>query len=244
MAKYTTLILTEISDIVSHYTIGAALDIEDIPGGYGNSNFKLTTTEGTFLLKICDEKNLRELQQQVALLEHLHKHAYPTAYPIVQKNGKSLYVSSNYNVMIYPFLNGSTPLPSEQVLMQIGAALAKLHGIPVLPELPRFPMGQSQIDPFLIDVRDTKFATHPFITWLESELEWIKPELDKSLPKGLLHGDMFLDNTLFHEGKLVAILDFEEVCHDTLLIDIGMTIIGCCYTTDTPIGSAFCIRFP
>ena len=29
---------------------------------------------------------------------------------------------------------------------------------------------------------------------------------------------------------MVAILDFEEGCYDTLLIDIGMTIIGCCYT--------------
>ena len=54
--------------------------------------------------------------------------------------------------------------------------------------------------------------------------------MDKSLPTGLLHGDLFLDNTLFDGDKMVAILDFEEGCQDTLMIDIGMTIIGCCYT--------------
>ena len=84
--------------------------------------------------------------------------------------------------------------------------------------------------PFFQEVRDTPFATHPFIESLKSQLESIKPQLNASLPMGLLHGDLFLDNTLFKGEQMVAILDFEEGCYDTLLIDIGMTIIGCCYT--------------
>jgi homoserine kinase type II len=232
MARYTTLSSEALADIVSHYAIGKPLKLEEIPGGFGNSNFKLTTTDGTFLLKICDEKNLVELQMQIALLEHLHQNAYPTVYPILQKNGDALHQTLNYRVMLYPFLDGQTPQPSQRVLTQIGEALAKLHCIPPLSELPCFPMGIAQITPFLKEVKDTRFATHPFVLWLKSELEWIKPELDKPLPKGLLHGDLFLDNTLFDGDQMVAILDFEEGCHDTLLIDVGMTIIGCCYTPE------------
>lgn len=230
MARYTTLTSEELADIVAHYTIGTPVQFEEISGGFGNSNFKLTTTDDTFLLKICDEKNLVELQMQIALLEHLRQHAYPTAYPILQKNGDALHVTPNYRVMIYPFLDGGMPQPSQRVLTQIGEALAKLHRIPPLSELPRFPMGIAQITPFLKEVKMTQFATHPFLVWLKSELEWIKPELNKPLPIGLLHGDLFLDNTLFDGNQMVAILDFEEGCRDTLLIDVGMTIIGCCYT--------------
>ena len=230
MARYTTLSSEELADIVSHYEIGTPVKFEEIPGGFGNSNFKLTTTDGTFLLKICDEKNLVELQMQIELLTRLRQHAYPTVYPILQKNSDALYITSNYRVMIYPFLNGGTPQPSQRVLTQIGEALAKLHCIPPLLELPRFPMGLAQITPFLKNVQNTQFATHPFIIWLKSELEWIRPELEKPLPTGLLHGDLFLDNTLFDGDQMVAILDFEEGCHDTLLIDVGMAIIGCCYT--------------
>lgn len=230
MARYTTLSKAELANIVTHYEIGTPINLEEIPGGFGNSNFKLTTTDGTFLLKICDEKGLSELQIQAALLTHLDRHAYPTVYPILQKNGEALHVNPNYRVMLYPFLNGETPQPSKHVLTQIGEALAKLHRIPSLLELPRFPMGITQITPFLETVQNTQFATHPFVTWLKSELGWIKPELDKPLPIGLLHGDLFLDNTLFDGEQMVAILDFEEGCHDTLLIDVGMTIIGCCYT--------------
>jgi len=230
MARYTNLSPEELADIVSHYAIGTPVKFEGIPGGFGNSNFKLTTTDNTYLLKICDEKNLEELQIQIALLTHLHRHAYPTVYPILQKNGDALHLTSNYRVMLYPFLNGETPQPSQRVLTQIGEALAELHRISPLLELPRFPMGMAQITPFLKEVKNTQFATHPFVIWLKSELEWIRPELEKPLRTGLLHGDLFLDNTLFDGDQMVAILDFEEGCHDTLLIDVGMTIIGCCYT--------------
>lgn len=232
MPQYTSLSNEELSEIIQHYDIGKPIKLEDIQGGYGNSNFKLTTTKGTFLLKICDEKNVDQLKMQVGLLDHLQQHAYPTVYPILQKDDEALLTSNNYHVMIYPFLNGGTPLPSHQVLTQIGEALAKLHSIPPQPDLPCFPMGISEIIPFQDEVKNTQFSGHPFLTWLKSELEWIEPEIKKQLPTGLLHGDLFLDNTLFDVDNLIAIIDFEEVCYDKMMIDIGMTIIGCCYIAD------------
>ena len=232
MAQYTTLSSTEVADIVSHYAIGTPTDLEVMSGGYGNSNFKLTTSKGVYLLKICDEKTTDELQLQISLLTHLQQHDYPTPYPIPQINGESLHLSQDFRVIIYPFMNGTTPHPSQCVLKQIGEALARLHRISPLMELPRFPMGISQIVPFIKEIEETEFKTHPFLLWLKSELEWMIPELEKPLPSGLLHGDLFLDNTLFDGKKMVTIIDFEEGCHDTLLIDIAMTIIGCCYTED------------
>ncbi len=232
MARYTTLSPTELTRIVAQYPIGTSLKLEEIPGGFGNSNFKLTTTNGEFLLKICDEKDSVELNMQITLLEHLRQHAYPTAYPILTKDQKPLIHETFGSVMLYPFLQGEEPLPSPNILAQLGEALAKLHRIPPIAGLPPFAMGISQMQPFLQEVENTEFATHPFIASLKSQLEEIGPSLNASLPMGLLHGDLFLDNTLFDSEKMVAILDFEEGCYDTLLIDVGMTIIGCCYTSD------------
>lgn len=230
MARYTTLSSTELDRIVSQYPIGTALKLEEIPGGFGNSNFKLTTTQGEFLLKICDEKDSAELNMQIALLQHLHQYAYSTVYPIATKNQEQLTHETFGSVMIYPFLQGEQPPSSTNTLAQLGEALAKLHCIPPIDGLPRFAMGISQMIPFFEEVQDTQFATHPFVELLKSELESMEPHLNASLPMGLLHGDLFLDNTLFDGDQLVAILDFEEGCYDTLLIDVGMTLIGCCYT--------------
>ena len=230
MARYTTLSPTELAHIVAQYSIGTPLKLEEIPGGFGNSNFKLTTTAGEFLLKICDEKDAAELNMQIALLQHLQQHAYPTVYPIPTKNQKQLIHETFGSVILYPFLQGEQPEPSPGTLAQLGEALAKLHCIPPIAGLPRFAMGISQMTPFFEEVQGTQFAAHPFVESLKSQLESIEPQLNALLPMGLLHGDLFLDNTLFDGDQMVAILDFEEGCYDTLLIDVGMTLIGCCYT--------------
>ena len=141
MPQYTHLSTEKLAKILKDYAIGIPVNLEDIPGGYGNSNFKLLTTEGVYLLKVCDEKNIDQLQMQVSILDHLQKHEYPTVYPILQKNDGALCVSDNLHVMIYPFLNGQTPQPSEQVSRQIGEALATLHAIPTLPQLSTFSFG-------------------------------------------------------------------------------------------------------
>lgn len=232
MARYTTLSPTELAHIVAQYPIGTSLKLEEIPGGFGNSNFKLTTTDGEFLLKICDEKDSAELNMQIRLLEHLRQYGYPTVYPILTKGQKPLTHEPFGSVMLYPFLQGEEPSPSANILAQLGEALAKLHCIPPVAGLPLFAMGISQMHPFLIEVQNTKFATHPFVGLLKSQLGEMEPLLNSPLPNGLLHGDLFFDNTLFNGEEMVAILDFEEGCYDTLLIDVGMTIIGCCYTSD------------
>ena len=243
MARYTTLSPTETAHIVAKYPIGTPMKLEEIAGGFGNSNFKLTTTTGEFLLKICDEKDATELDMQIALLQQLHKHAYPTVYPILTKDQKPLTHETVGSVMLYPFLQGKQPKPSPNTLTQLGEALAKLHRIPPISGLPRFAMGISQMIPFFKEVQDTQFARHPFVELLKSELESMEPQLTASLPTGLLHGDLFLDNTLFNGNEMVAILDFEEGCHDTLLIDVGMTLIGCCYTSEHQLNFKAAHRF-
>ncbi len=243
MARYTTLSPTEVAHIVAQYPIGTPLKLEEIAGGFGNSNFKLTTTDGEFLLKICDEKDSTELDMQIALLQHLHEHAYPTVYPILTKDQKPLTHETFGSVMLYPFLKGGQPHPSPSTLAQLGEALAKLHCIPPISGLPRFAMGISQMTPFFKEVQGTEFAAHPFVKSLKSQLESMEPQLTASLPTGLLHGDLFLDNTLFDSDEMVAILDFEEGCHDTLLIDVGMTIIGCCYTSQHQLNFKAAHRF-
>ena len=243
MARYTTLSSSELTHIVAQYPIGTPLKLEEVHGGFGNSNFKLTTTDGEFLLKVCDEKDPTELKMQISLLAHLQDHAYPTVYPILTKDQKPLTHETVGSVMLYPFLQGEQPQSSPNTLAQLGEALAKLHRVPPIAGLPRFAMGISQIVPFFKEVQGTQFATHPFVAWLKSRLKSMEPQLNAPLPIGLLHGDLFLDNTLFDGDRMVAILDFEEGCYDTLLIDVGMTIIGCCYTPQDELNLTATHRF-
>ncbi len=243
MARYTTLSSAQLAQVVAHYTIGTPKRLTEIAGGFGNSNFRLTTTTGDFLLKICDEKNRAELDTQIAVLQPLQHPRFPTAYPVLTRDRHAIVHEDFGSVMLFPFLPGEPPPPTQETLAVIGEALALMHRIPPLAGLPPFSMGVSQMRPFLKEVRGTPIATHPFVTTLESELERLTPVLSTPLRKGIIHGDLFLDNTLFEGDKLVAILDFEEVCHDALILDVAMTLIGCCYTSEHELNRQAAHRF-
>ncbi len=78
-------------------------------------------------------------------------------------------------------------------------------------------------------------------------MERLKPTLtiqSQQLPKGILHSDIFPDNALFEGEDLVAIIDWEEICYGELLIDIAMTVVGCCYPPDKNTGSTSMISRP
>jgi homoserine kinase type II len=65
--------------------------------------------------------------------------------------------------------------------------------------------------------------------YFEAQTLFLKPFVDQDLPRGIIHGDCFPNNTIFQGDTLVAIIDFEEACVDHLLMDIGMTINGFCF---------------
>ncbi len=58
-------------------------------------------------------------------------------------------------------------------------------------------------------------------------------EADKALPKGLVHGDVFPDNTILEKDSgEVFVIDFEEVCYNVLVLDLAMTLAGCAFGAD------------
>ena len=46
------------------------------------------------------------------------------------------------------------------------------------------------------------------------------------LPRGLVHGDLFRDNVLWHEGRIAALLDFESAHKGPFAYDLAVTILS------------------
>jgi homoserine kinase type II len=42
----------------------------------------------------------------------------------------------------------------------------------------------------------------------------------------LIHGDLFIDNVLFHDGSLVAVLDFEQAAWGRLAYDLAVSVLA------------------
>ena len=68
-----------------------------------------------------------------------------------------------------------------------------------------------------------------FHIWLKKIKTQIIPYLSASLPRALIHSDVFYNNVIIEEDKSkVTIMDFEEATHYYRIFDIGMAIVGLC----------------
>ena len=65
--------------------------------------------------------------------------------------------------------------------------------------------------------------------YLYSTLKNIKKNWPKKLPKGIIHGDLFIDNIFFNKNKLSGIIDFYFAANDYFMYEIAICINALCF---------------
>ena len=125
------------------------------------------------------------------------------------------------------------PELNHQTAGEIATCLAKLNNFKSFGKYPRKNVIHMDYCFELIE----QFKTAPFqypeiYAYFEDQTEYLLKPVSQTLPIGLIHGDVFPDNTLFQNGRLLALIDFEEACVDKLLMEIGMCINGFCFVNN------------
>jgi len=227
MASYTQIDLDDIKRIVSRYDLGEVSAFENLIGGQANSSFKLTTATGFFILSICDEKSFTEVGQLAVLLRHLEEQGFPTTPVINAADGRLVIEHQGKPVLIKRYMEGTVPEEMKpKMLYRLGREIARLHQIEAPMGLPnRFAYGLKSFDEVIFSPADDAYRT-----WLKKKKAHLEQTIRPDLPRCLIHGDIFYDNTLFRDDALVAIIDFEEACRYYRVFDLGMCAVGACNT--------------
>lgn len=224
------LTLKDASQTLQNYDLGKAITIKKLTGGFANINHKIKTTKGNFLIRICAEKKLKEIQHEIKVMNELKKIKFPTAFPIRRKDGKFINKTKFGEVVIYDFVKGEEPKVNEKTAEEIAKAAARLNTLKSWKKLKKENAINLKLCRDNIRKFDSAKNKYPKIfEYFKEETEFLSKPLKEKVPQGLVHGDIFPDNTKFKENKLIAILDFEEVCTDNLLFDIGVAINGFCF---------------
>lgn len=230
-------------------------------GGYASSNFKVVgrktgeTTSTTFLLKINHYGlTVEDADHQLFIMNHLRQSSFPTNYPNAAPSGSLLVEHGGRKAMLLDFVHavaGDKVLAADEkrassVLTELGATLARLHqvkwpeeqspGKKVRDITSGYPVCNTgdllKGDELAKLEADERFSTHALVKDLRKNTPFFNELYKREVPWGIIHGDAFLDNTLFDEEKckLMALVDWEDSCLGPYVMDLAVCASAVCFT--------------
>jgi len=235
---FTTLDEGDLAAIAAWFPLGPLRAWRAIAAGTINSNFAVDTDTGRYFVRVNEGKTRDDVVWEGELAAHLAAGGVPTPVPLQGQDGARCHDHRGLFVSVFPWLPGHHPAPAEvtpDAARQLGAALAQIHragdrfpgprriGIYTWPHIrARFDGFRASTDPHLAHA----------IAVLGDELAVIDTHAAEraAVPQGVIHGDLFRDNTLFEDGRLTALLDFEQASAGAPVYDLAVALNDWCWT--------------
>ncbi len=233
MAVYTSVPDDALSGLLARYDIGRPLALHPIAEGVENSNFRLETTAGRFILTIYEKRvALADLPFFLALMDHLAAKAIACPVPIHDRGGESLQTLCGKPAAIVSFLDGRSPRRIDPArCAALGATLAELH-VAVADFDGERPNALSVAD-WRPLYRACEASPLPLPDGLE---QLVAPTLDRletawpeELPAGVIHADLFPDNVFFEDDRVTGVIDFYFACNDLFAYDVAICLNAWCF---------------
>ena len=185
-----------------------------------------------FILTIFEKRvSNKEIPFFMKLMDKLNNSKINCPKPLKNNNGKYLIKLKNKTACIVSFLNGKDKNKLNlKNCFEVGKIIAQMHLVTKNINLSRKnSMGIKNLDPLLksIKFRSNKFSN--LEKFLANNLNEIKKNWPKKLPKGIIHGDLFIDNIFFNKNKLSGIIDFYFAANDYFMYEIAICINALCF---------------
>ena len=232
MAVYTKISKKDISYINSKFDMEELISFQGIKQGIENTNYLLKSKKNKFILTIFEKRvSDKELPFFMQLMQILNHYKINCPKPIKNNEGSYLINLKNKKACIVTFLEGKDKKNLNiKNCFEIGKIIARMHSITKNIKLYRKnSMGISNLNPLLklIMLKSKKF--NHLEKFLKNNLNNIKKKWPKNLPKGVIHGDLFIDNIFFKNNKLSGVLDFYFAANDYLMYEIAICINALCF---------------
>jgi len=229
MSVYTELSHADISLILADYNIGSLMSFEGIAAGIENSNFFIDTDrDERYVLTIFERLEADELPYFMHLMKHL-AHNELACPDVMQRNDHALlFEIAGKQGCIVSCLTGETLHELNQAqLASSGLAMAQLHLAGSDFKMHRMnPTGIDWLGEHIKAVRKQTGERYGLEAseLLISELDFQRSCAWDSLPSGLIHGDLFVDNILFEGDDVSGIIDFYYAHDAAFVMDIAISL--------------------
>jgi homoserine kinase type II len=236
MGTFRTLTEADIQEILGGFGLSGLRGFTPIAAGTINTNVAVELEDGRRFLRINEGKSGEDVAREAAIVEFLSDRGLNTPRPIRSTAGDPWLQWRGVHVSLFPWVDGRTLARlelSEDQARQAGVALARLHltGAPYPDHRP----GRYEADEIARRLTTITARTGEDPA-LAAAVEELRPELarlereraalERDIPQGLIHNDLFMDNVLYRGPTLVALLDFEQAAWGRPVYDLAVSVLA------------------
>ena len=220
-------------ELAAHYGLDDLRAVTGIPAGSVNSNFSLRIGESHYFLRLYEERDVAGAEREAAMLERLARAGVATPAPLSRTDGGLVSKLCGKPAALFPWRDGTMRCQASVTpgdVRKVGAALAGVHKAGSAEPCEHGRFRYEDLLARLDTIAARNEATFESIMpTLRAELDRAHLQRDRSLPRGLTHGDLFRDNVLWNDaGEIAALLDFESACEGTFAYDLMVTMLAWC----------------
>lgn len=214
--------------------------------GWLNLKWKLETDAGDFVLKQYNQERykmynsdllIQALQQQ----QRLHNNGVSCPKVLIYKNNVMHISKSDERFIVLEHKEGSLVSPgkvNQKKIHSLGQTIGYMHnllndGSLIKGENPKFvpPTKEARLKHWEDKRREVeklgKEHILPYIKLQQEATQLVNTEQFHNSQRGWVHRDLWVDNFLFLNDKVSAILDFDRMDYDYVELDIGRVVISC-----------------
>lgn len=235
MAVYTVLSGAEIADALARFGLPAPERVLPEPKGYVNTNHHVWAGGRRFFLRLCEGKTDADVQFEAEVHRALHAARFPVPRLLDAADGRPFAPVAGRQAMLFAYAPGEalgSAAVTPERCRRVGEQLARLHDLASGLTVDRAnPYGPTRVRAW-VEALAPEGGGDPEVL---AALPLLEEEVERAAalpgaPRGLVHGDLFVDNVLWIGERVGAVLDWEMACVDAFALDLGVALCAWCYT--------------
>ena len=230
MSVYTDIPQETIQQWATELNLGAVQSVTAASHGIQNSNYFVAVAnkaqDSKYVLTVIETLEADTVAMYLSIFDKLAQSNVPIPAAI-PRGAPKIFMIENKAAAWFPFFAGDHPsIPTHTQVMGIAEALGKLHRSAQTIDHAALPKPLPKL-----------IALHPQPWMKASEREWLQGKLDTldefyrawpGLSSGIIHSDLFRDNTLYNGDVLNGVLDFYDIKYGPYLCDLAITLNDWC----------------
>ena len=228
VAVFTPVSEDQAGLFLTGYDIGRLHALNPVAEGVENTNYRLETTRGRFVLTLFEGRTDAEsLPFCLGLSDHLADAGVAAARPVRNRRGDWIGALNGRPAALLAWLPGAwLRAPSQANRAAAGAALAHLH----LAAADYGGRRENPVGPVQWRALADRCAgaasgeDRDILIKVEAALEDLGDLATEGLPRGPIHADYFPDNVLFEDEAVSGVIDLYFGCVDALVYDLAIAL--------------------